>query len=150
MKIYIGADHTGFEIKEKLKIYLKELGLGYEVVDKGASKYDENDDYPDFIFPVAYAVAENSDSRGIIFGMSGQGEAMAANRVHGVRAAVFYGGSEEIIKLSRADNDANVLSLGAKFLSESEAAAAVRLWLATPFPNEERHARRITKLDADR
>ena len=100
MKIYIGADHTGFEIKEKLKTYLSELGLGYEVVDKGASKYDENDDYPDFIKPVAEAVAQDKQSRGIILGGSGQGEAMCANRVKGARVAVFYG---EILPVEAVD-----------------------------------------------
>ncbi len=90
MKIYIGSDHAGFEIKEKLKAYLGELGLGYKVEDKGAFSYDTDDDYPDFIRPVAEAVAKDLNSRGIILGGSGQGEAMCANRVPGARAAVFY------------------------------------------------------------
>ena len=96
MKIYIGSDHTGYELKEKLKTYLPELGLGYELVDKGAFAYDADDDYPDFIKPVAEAVAEGpelEERRGIILGGSGEGEAMCANRVPGVRAAVFYGGA---------------------------------------------------------
>src|SRR3990167_8784038 len=90
MKIYIGADHTGFELKKELKKYLEELGLGYEVEDKGPFAYDADDDYPDFIRPVAEAVAKDETSFGVIFGGSGQGEAMCANRVSGARAAVFY------------------------------------------------------------
>jgi ribose 5-phosphate isomerase B len=164
MKIYIGSDHTGYELKEKLKIYLKELELGYEVVDKGAFKYDTADDYPDFIRPVAEAVSKDSESRGIILGGSGQGEAMSANRFKGVRAAVFYGqaipkevidiegrSSEdpfEIIKIVRAHNDANILSLGARFLSEDEVTFAVELFLNTKFSGKERHIRRIGKIDS--
>ena len=135
MKIYIGTDHTGYELKEKLKEYLPNLGLGYEVVDKGAFGYDKDDDYPDFIRPVAEAVAGDKDSAGILLGGSGQGEAMCANRVAGARAAVFYGGVApksainiqgetssdpfEIIKLARRHNHANILSLGVRFLSEN-------------------------------
>ena len=89
MKIYIGSDHTGFETKEKLKMYLGEFG--YEIEDMGAFKYDADDDYPDFIRPVAEAVTQDPESRGIILGGSGQGEAMCANRVSGARAALFYG-----------------------------------------------------------
>ena len=94
MRIYIGSDHTGYEIKEKLKVYLSELGLDYEIVDKGAFKYDADDDYPDFIREVALSVANDPESEGrmgIVLGGSGQGEAMCANRISGVRAAVFYG-----------------------------------------------------------
>lgn len=161
MKIYIGSDHTGYEIKEKLKVYLSELELGYEIIDKGAFKYDANDDYPDFIKPVAEAVAQDKDSRGIILGGSGQGEAMCANRVPGVRAAVFYGevlpqeaidikGEKnadpfEMILLERKHNDANILSLGVRFLSEDEIKFATELFLKTEFNGEERHKRRLAK-----
>ena len=110
MIIHIATDHAGLELKEKVKSYLSKLD--YEVVDHGAFEYDALDDYPDFIFPCAEAVSNDSNSRGIILGGSGQGEAMAANRVKGVRAAVFYNGPDEIIKLSRQHNDANILSLG--------------------------------------
>src|SRR3990167_6509476 len=113
MKIYIGADHAGFEIKEMLKKYLADLK--YEVEDKGAFKYEPEDDYPDFVLPVARAVAADPENRGIIIGGSGEGEAICANRVKGARAAVFYGGNFEIIELSRKHNDANILSLGARF-----------------------------------
>ena len=91
MKIYIGTDHAGFELKNKLKDYLSNLGLGYEVIDKGAFSFDADDDYPDFIRPVAEAVASEEGSFGIILGGSGFGEAICANRVKGARAVVFYG-----------------------------------------------------------
>jgi len=146
MLIYIGADHRGFHLKEILKIFLKEIG--YEVVDFGNDHYDENDDYPDFVLPVAKKVAENPEqNRGIVLGASGQGEAIAANKVKGIRAAVFYGGPEEIIKLSREHNNANILSLGASFLSEEQARQAVRIWLETSFSGEERHKRRLEKIN---
>ena len=146
MTIYIGADHRGFKLKEILKIFLKENG--YDVVDFGNSNYDENDDYPDFILPVAKKVAESPEqNRGIVLGGSGQGEAMAANRIKGVRAAVIYSYNEDIIKLSREHNDANVLSLGASFLNEEQAKKAVKLWLETPFSGEERHIKRIKKIE---
>mgnify|MGYP001582814682 CR=1 FL=1 len=124
MKIHIASDHAGFELKEKLIPYLKELG--HEVNDFGPSSYDKNDDYPDFIRPLALAVAENTDDRGIILGKSGQGEAMCANRVKGVRAAVFYGGNKELLKLSREHNDANVLAVGAGFVTEEEAKEIIK------------------------
>lgn len=145
MKIYLASDHAGFELKEALKKYL--AGLGYEVEDKGAFSLNPEDDYPDFIRPVAEAVVADPDNRGIVLGGSGQGEAMVANRYTGVRAAVYYGGQREILKLSRAHNNANVLSLAARFISEQEAKEAVKLWLETPFSGNERHIRRIEKID---
>lgn len=146
MKIYLGTDHAGFELKEKLKNFL--IGLGYEVKDLGNFIYDEQDDYPDFIPLVAGKVAEDPENnRGIVLGGSGQGEAMVANRIKGVRAAVVYNYNEDIVKLSREHNDANILSLGARFLNEEEAKKAVKLWLETNFSNEPRHARRIKKID---
>ena len=122
------------------------MGKGYDVTDHGAHEYDALDDYPDFIFPCARAVAADSSSRGIILGGSGQGEAMAANRVKGVRAAVFYNCPEEIIKLSREHNNANILSLGARFMSEEEIYKIIELWFEEPFEGG-RHERRIAKLD---
>ncbi len=145
--LYVASDHAGFELKEKLKVFL--VDFGYEVKDLGAFSYDEKDDYPDFILPAALAVADNPEkNRAIILGGSGQGEAMAANRVKGVRAAVLYKYDENIIKLSREHNDANILSLGARFLDEEDAKKAVKLWLETPFSEDERHKRRIGKLDS--
>jgi len=161
MKIYIGSDHAGFELKEKLKVYLEELELNYKVVDKGAFKFDKDDDYPDFINLVAIDVAGDEGSFGIILGGSGQGEAMCANRVEGARACVFYGPKEavesvdimgressdtfEIVKLAREHNDANILSIGTRFVTEDEAKFAVELFLNTKFSGEERHIRRIAK-----
>lgn len=145
MKIFIGTDHAGFELKQALTLYLKELG--YEVEDMGAYEFNESDDYPDFIAPVAEAVAGDRKAKGIILGGSGQGEAIGANRFRGVRAAVYYGGPRDIIRLSREHNDANILSLGARFISEDEAKEAVKLWLETEFGGEERHLRRIEKID---
>ena len=163
MKIYIGSDHVGYELKEKLKKYLSELNLGYEVEDNGAFKFDKADDYPDFIRPTAEAVANNVESKGIIIGGTGQGEAIVANKVKGVRAVVFYGPKEavtevdangrvssdtfEVIKLAREHNNANILSLGLRFMTEDEAKFACELFLATKFPGDERHIRRINKIE---
>jgi ribose 5-phosphate isomerase B len=144
LKIFLGTDHAGFELKEEIKKYL--LKNGYQVIDKGAYSFDRNDDYPDFIKPVAKEVAKDKSSKGIIFGASGQGEAIAANRFKGIRAALYYGSNTQIIKFSRTHNDANILSLGARFVSKKEAINAVKLWLNTNFSNEERHIRRIKKL----
>ena len=144
MIIHIATDHAGLELKEKVKLYLSDLD--YEVIDHGAYEYDALDDYPDFIFPCANAVSNDSESKGIILGGSGQGEAMAANRIKGVRAAVFYNGPDEIIKLSRQHNNANILSLGARFMSEEEMYKIIEVWLSTDFESG-RHQRRIEKLD---
>ena len=143
MKIIMATDHAGFELKEKLKEYLAEEG--HEVQDMGAHAYDEVDDYPDFIAPAAKKVAE-TNGRGIILGGSGQGEAIVANKIKGIRAVVYYGGSLEIIKFSSIHNNSNILSLGARFLTENKAKEAVKLWLETEFPGEERHKRRIEKI----
>ncbi len=147
MTIYLGADHAGFALKQKTKEFLE--GAGYAIADMGAYENNDGDDYPDFITAAAQAVANDLikgiDSRAVIFGGSGQGEAMAANRIDGVRAAVYYGGPLEIVKLSREHNNANILSIGARFVSEEESVAAVKLWLETPFSGDDRHVRRIMK-----
>jgi ribose 5-phosphate isomerase B len=146
MKIYLGSDHAGFELKEMLKTFLSKND--YEVEDLGPHEYIETDDYPDFVRPVAEAVAREPESRGVVIGKSGQGEAMVANRVRGVRAAVYYGHEPSILKLSREHNDANVLALASGFLlTDEDAKSAVELWLKTPFSGAERHMRRIAKLD---
>lgn len=146
MKIYIATDHAGYELKEKLLPFLRDE-LSHEVVDLGAETYNPDDDYPPYIKKAATAVAEDPDARAIILGGSGQGEAMVANRFKGVRATVYYGGPKDIITLSREHNDANVLSLGARFVSEEEAKEVVSLWLQTSFSGDERHVRRIKQID---
>jgi ribose 5-phosphate isomerase B len=145
MKVFVASDHAGFELKQKLIDHLH--AAGHEVEDMGPTRLNPADDYPDYITPCAKAVAEAHGSMGIIAGMSGQGEAMAANRARGARAAVYYGGPIDIIKLSRRHNDANMLSLGARFVSFEDAARAVDIWLSTQFEHDERHQRRILKMD---
>ena len=144
MKIHVATDHAGLDLKNAIRDYL--VDKGHDVTDHGAHKYDALDDYPDFIFPCAKAVAADTESKGIILGGSGQGEAMAANRVKGCRAAVFYNGPMDIVMLSREHNNANILSLGARFMSEEEIYGVIELWLAEPFGGG-RHQRRIEKLD---
>lgn len=140
----MASDHAGFELKNKLAEYLRRRGR--EVEDLGPSELAPDDDYPLVVAPLAKKVAKTRGSFGIVLGGSGQGEAMEANRTKGVRAAVYYGGSQEILKLSRQHNDANVLSLGARFVSLKEATDAVELWLSVPFSGDERHLRRIKEL----
>lgn len=142
--IYIGSDHAGYELKEKLKVFLTESN--YKVVDKGAFKLDQGDDYPDYIIPVAKSVAQDPGSFGIIIGGSGQGEAMSANKIDGIRATEYYGGVPEVVKVSRSHNDANVLSLGARFVGDEEAEEVVTLFLETKFSNDQRHVKRIDKI----
>jgi len=141
--IYIASDHAGIELKQKLIDHLKEQGN--EVEDCGAHTLDPEDDYPDFIYPCAVKVSENPGSLGIVIGGSGNGEAIMANKVKGIRAAVYYGGHEDIVSLSRQHNNANVLSLGARFLSLDNAKRAVDLFMETGFDGG-RHERRIGKI----
>jgi ribose 5-phosphate isomerase B len=145
MKVYLASDHAGFALKQMLIGFL--LAAGHEPVDLGPEALDPKDDYPDFIAPLAERVSQEIGSFGIAIGGSGQGEAMAANRVPGARAMEFYGGDIDIIRTSREHNNANILSLGARFITEDVAKEAVTLFLGTPFSGEERHARRIEKLD---
>lgn len=145
MKIFLASDHAGFEFKKKITAYLQDKG--FEVIDKGPYERIESDDYPDFVSLVAREISKNGEHKGIIIGGSGQGEAMVANRFRGVRAAVYYGGDVNIVKVSREHNDSNILSIGIRFTNEKDLMRAVRLWLQTPFSNEERHARRIKKID---
>lgn len=147
MKIYFGTDHAGYEMKEALASYV-EKELGYTVADMGAHQHDPGDDYTDFIVLVAQEVSHDPDvSRGIVLGGSGQGEAVVANRFPKVRCAVYYGGTLDIVKVSRDHNNTNMLSLGARFVSLDEAKAAVKLWLETPFSEDERHKRRLKKIE---
>ena len=142
--IVLATDHAGFELKEHVKKFLTEKG--YDIKDFGALEYDGLDDYPDFILPAAKYISEHK-LIGIIFGGSGQGEAMAANRIKGIRAAVFYNGPNEIVELSRLHNNANILSIGARFVSSQEVEKVIELWLSTDF-EEGRHKKRINKLDS--
>lgn len=161
MKIALSTDHAGFEKLKQLKEFLS--SAGHDCVNFGPTSYDSNDDYPDFIRPAAEAVANGECEVGIIFGGSGQGEAMTANRVKGVRCAVYYGTAKaaeavdvsghsasdeyEILRLSRQHNDANMLSLAGRFLNNEAIELAVSIWLNTKFASEERHTRRIAKID---
>ncbi|MFA5778225.1 MAG: RpiB/LacA/LacB family sugar-phosphate isomerase [Candidatus Paceibacterota bacterium] len=153
MKIYIGTDHAGYVLKEKLVSFLKVQG--YEVIDEGAYTYDENDDYPDFVVPVARAISKDPDgTKGIILGGTGQGEAMVANRFPHVRAIVYYGkvtpvveDESGILARSRAHNNSNILSLGARYFTEEDMMEIVNYWLHAPYSGEERHVRRLKKID---
>jgi ribose 5-phosphate isomerase B len=143
--ILIGADHAGFELKNIIEKYLIEKG--YDVEDFGADVLDPLDDFTKILSPLAYKITQNPELKGIVFGGSGQGEAQICNRYKGVRAAVYYGGNPEIVKLSRQHNNANVLSIGARFATEMETKAAIDLWLATEFSGGEKYARRNKELD---
>jgi|SRR3989344_9553779 len=153
MKIFIGTDHAGYVLKEKLVATLK--AQGYEVIDKGASEYNEKDDYPDFVILVAREISKDpNNARGIILGATGQGEAIAANKFPHVRAVVYYGQAPtvvddeaDVIVRSREHNNSNILSLAARYLTEEMAQKAVDLWLKTPFSQGERHIRRLGKID---
>ena len=158
MTVYFATDHAGLEFKDTLVAFVRDE-LEYEVEDCGAHTFDPDDDYPDFIHQAAAAVAADPEqSRGVVIGGSGQGEAMCANRHPGVRAALYYGepagkqvdatGQElDMITSTRDHNDANVLSFGARFVTVEEAKTALEQWLTTPFSEAERHQRRINKID---
>jgi ribose 5-phosphate isomerase B len=141
MKIAIASDHAGYKYKSMLIEYLK--NAGHELIDFGADS-DESSDYPDYIRPAAEAVARGEAERGIVLGGSGNGEAIVANRVRGIRCALCW--SEESARLARAHNDANMISLGERMVSEEQAKTIVDVWLATPFDGG-RHARRVEKID---
>jgi len=159
MKIYIASDHAGFYLKKQLIQY---LGIkGYEVEDCGAYEFDKTDDFPDFVIPCAQKVAADKESLGVVIGGSGQAEQIAANKVKGIRAALFYGpvrpkeaadisgrqssNPYEIVHLAKLHNNANVLSLGARFQSADDAKAAVTLFLETKYEGG-RHDVRLAKI----
>ena len=142
MKIYLAADHAGFELKEKIKVFLKENN--YDVEDCGAFEFNKDDDYPDFISKAALGVSEDPNSKGIAFCKSGAGECMVANKIKDVRAVLGF--SEKNVELSRLDNDANFLSIGSLFIDETLAKKLIEIFLKTNFSNEERHVRRINKI----
>jgi len=142
MKEFLASDHAGFEVKEKVKKMLEDQG--HEVEDCGAFEFNPNDDYPDFIKVAAIKVAQNLDSFGIVFGKSGAGEAMAANKIKGIRA--FLAINEKNVVLARQHNDANVMSIGSELIAEGDIFKLVQLFLETQFSGEERHVRRIEKI----
>ncbi|MFI6512074.1 ribose-5-phosphate isomerase [Streptosporangium sp. NPDC050855] len=142
MRVYIGADHAGYELKNHVVSWLKEHG--HEVTDCGPFVYDAEDDYPPFVLRAAEGVVNDPGSLGVVIGGSGNGEQIAANKVRGVRAALAW--SEETARLSREHNDANVISLGARMHTPQEAARFVEIFLGTPYSGAERHGRRIAQL----
>ena len=142
MKIHLGCDHAGFELKEKVVQHLK--SKGHEVIDHGAKTYDALDDYPVFCFLAAQGAAKDQNSLAIVLGGSGNGEQIAANKIKGVRAALAW--SVETAKLAREHNNANVLGIGGRMHSESESLAIVDAFIDTKFSNDDRHMRRINQI----
>jgi ribose 5-phosphate isomerase B len=142
MRVHLGCDHAGFELKEALRARL--VDLGHEPVDHGALAYDALDDYPPFCLAAAEAVVADPGSLGVVLGGSGNGEQIAANKVRGVRCALAH--SEETARLAREHNDANLIGVGARMHDPATALAIVEAFLATPFSGDERHARRIAML----
>lgn len=142
MRVFLGSDHAGFELKEHLAGWLK--AHGHEPVDCGPEVYDAADDYPPFVLRAAERTAAEPGSLGIVIGGSGNGEVIAANKVRGVRAALVW--STDTAQLARRHNDANVISIGARQHDRETAVEFVATFLATPFSGEERHARRIAML----
>lgn len=151
-KVYLGCDHGGFSLKEIIKNYLSENG--YEVEDMGAHELVEDDDYPDYVFPVAEAVVSKTSKRadlheeeifGVVLGRSGNGEAMSANKVHGARAVVCTG--VEMARKAREHNNANILSIGADYVSDDIALEIVKTFIETHFSGDERHKRRLKKIE---
>lgn len=161
MKVYFAADHAGFEMKNELLNFVRG-DMGFEVEDCGAFEFDSKDDYPRIVSIAAQSlsidVGNGRESRAILIGASGQGEAMVANRFFHVRAAVYYGPAQasqtdaegrelDLVTSVRAHNDSNALSLGARFINIDEAKMVVKKWLDTPFSHDERHERRIAEID---
>jgi ribose 5-phosphate isomerase B len=142
MRVHLGSDHAGFELKEALKAQLVELG--HEPVDHGPAEYDPDDDYPPFCFAAAEGAVAEPGSLGVVIGGSGNGEQIAANKVKGARCALAH--SIETAQLARQHNDANVVGIGARMHSTADALAMVEAFLATPFSNDPRHLRRIQLL----
>jgi len=144
MRVHLGSDHAGFHLKSSLVARLTELG--HVPVDHGPADYDPDDDYPPYVIAAAVAVAAEPGTLGIVIGGSGNGEAIAANKVDGVRAALAW--NEETARLGRLHNDANVISIGARQHTVPEAVGFVEVFLSTPFSGEQRHRRRIAMLTA--
>jgi ribose 5-phosphate isomerase B len=144
MRVYLGSDHAGFELKSHLLAHL--AALGHEVVDCGPPAYQPDDDYPPYCLDTGTRVVADPGSLGVVIGGSGNGEQIAANKVRGVRAALAW--NVEIARLARQHNDANVISIGARMHPVAEAARLVEVFLDTPFSGDGRHARRIGQIAA--
>lgn len=148
MKIYLSGDHAGFILKDKVKKWLE--NEGHEVIDCGPFKLDKKDDYPDYVVPMAKEVSKDNGSFGFSFAGSGEGEAIAMNKIKGIRAVVYYGKNLNIVRLSRQHNNANILSFGVRFAKESECKKAIFIFLKTKFDEGSRHERRIEKIEGGR
>jgi ribose 5-phosphate isomerase B len=144
MRVHLASDHAGFELKKRLINWL--IAQGHDPVDHGPEIYDPDDDYPPFVLRAATRVAEDPESYGIVLGGSGNGEAIASNKVPGIRAALAF--SEETARLARQHNDANVLSLAARMYDEATVRRFVEVFLSTPFSGDPRHQRRIDMISA--
>ena len=144
MRVYLGSDHAGFELKSAIVAWLGEAG--HEAVDCGPASYDPEDDYPVYVLRAAKGVIDDPGSLGVVIGGSGNGEQIASNKVPGIRAALAW--TAETARLAREHNDANVLSLGARMYSKHDAVSLVRAFLETPFSGEERHVRRLAMIAA--
>ena len=142
MRVYLGSDHAGFELKTNLIAWLREAG--HEPVDCGPATYVPDDDYPVYVMRAARRVADDPGSLGIVIGGSGNGEQIAANKIPGIRAALAW--TTETAQLARQHNDANVLSLGARMYSDAEALEFAKVFIETPFSQEARHARRLAMI----
>jgi ribose 5-phosphate isomerase B len=144
MRVHIGGDHAAYDLLGELVAFLHEQG--HEVTNHGPRAYDADDDYPVFVLRTAQAVAADPGSLGVVLGGSGNGEQIAANKVKGIRAALCY--DEELARLARQHNDAQVISIGARMTAVEEAKAMVSTFIATPFSGGERHERRIAMMSA--
>ena len=142
MKVYLATDHAGFSLKEEVKKFL--IDEGYVIEDCGAFSFEKDDDYPNFIVKAAEKVSQDENSKGIVFGKSGTGEEIVANKIRNIRA--FVGVNEENVKLAREHNDANVLSLGLEFVNFEKAKSFIKIFLNTPFSKEQRHQRRLDEI----
>ena len=142
MRVYLGSEHAGFELKTRIIEWL--AGAGHEPVDCGPETYVADDDYPPYVMSAACGVIDDPGSLGIVIGGSGNGEQIAANKIPGIRAAVAW--TDETAQLARAHNDANVLSLGARMYSDDEAVGYAKVFVSTPFSGEPRHVRRLAMI----
>ena len=144
-KIYLSGDHAGFKLKEKIRKYLGKRNIKYS--DFGPLVYKKTDDYPDFVIPMAKAVAKSRDSLGIVIAGSGIGETIAANKVKNIKAVLYHGKSPDLITTSKLHDNANILCIGSRFVKKRDAIKSIELWLKTPFSNAARHKRRLRKID---